>query len=185
MAIRILHLVRHGQYETENGERLTDLGRAQAEIIAGRLASMPLNRVLCSTAPRARETAAPIWRALPKTKRRPWSLLREAIPTCSRYPLLRPLERPEDHWARDLAKLDTICERLLEPPDRDREDAVVFHGNMLRALVCRALDLPVEAWWEMQIHHCSLTTLKIDPRRNRLIRFNDVGHLPSSLQTEW
>jgi broad specificity phosphatase PhoE len=65
------HLIRHGERDTPDGilagvalgVHLTERGRAQAEAIARRLASEPLDQVFSSPQERALETAAPLARA--------------------------------------------------------------------------------------------------------------------------
>jgi broad specificity phosphatase PhoE len=63
-----VHLVRHGEVHNPDGllygrlpgYRLSDRGRAQAEVVAAELASHDVTQVLSSPLERAQETAAPI-----------------------------------------------------------------------------------------------------------------------------
>jgi broad specificity phosphatase PhoE len=61
----------------------------------------------------------------------------------------------------------------------------VCHGNLIRAIVMHALELPMTKWIKLDIHHGSITTLTIrkDGHR-RLLAFNDHGHMPPSMITE-
>jgi broad specificity phosphatase PhoE len=75
-----LVLVRHAQPEWARDRTaqvdpgLTTVGREQATLAAGRLAAEEFDRILVSTATRARETAAPILQrlALTRADERPW-----------------------------------------------------------------------------------------------------------------
>ena len=58
------------------------------------------------------------------------------------------------------------------------------HGNLLRYLVCRALDLPPERWTNFEINNCGITEILIEhDGRMQLVSHNDTGHLPSYLKT--
>eukprot|EP00934_Nitzschia_sp_Nitz4_P003878 Nitzschia sp. Nitz4//scaffold159_size51929//17441//18498//NITZ4_006874-RA/size51929-augustus-gene-0.79-mRNA-1//-1//CDS//3329537559//3868//frame0 len=67
--------------------------------------------------------------------------------------------------------------------DEDVEEShefviIVCHGNIIRYLLCRALQLPPEAWLRFSTFNCSLTYLMIRPTGNVSCRMvGDVGHL--------
>jgi serine/threonine-protein phosphatase PGAM5 len=48
--------------------------------------------------------------------------------------------------------------------------------------VAQALDAPDHAWLRMLHYHCALTVIMYSPDRNRLISYNDMGHLPPSMR---
>lgn len=185
MGERVLYLVRHGQYVNSPEQRLTDLGRAQSELVADRLAGHPVSAIFTSTAPRARETTEPIVRRFPGVRVQRSRTLLECIPTGPRRPLPERLaDRPLSSWSRDLGQLESACRRFLKPTrGPDRHEVLVFHGNMIRAMVCCALRLPIGAWWDLWVDHCSITTLRIGRHRCGLTSLNDVGHLPPELVT--
>jgi serine/threonine-protein phosphatase PGAM5 len=182
---RVLHLVRHGQYVSEPQQRLTDLGRAQAALVAARLAGRPIAAIHTSTAPRALETAQTIARQFPALPLQRRHLLVECIPTGPRRPLPEALaSRPLARWSRDLKQLQSLCDRYLKPArGAEREEVLVFHGNLIRAMVCSALRLPLGAWCDMWVDHASVTTLRVGRKRSVLVGLNDVGHLPPALVT--
>ena len=69
-------------------------------------------------------------------------------------------------------------------PTRHTVDIVVCHGNVIRYFVCRALQLPPEAWLRMCTFNCSLTYLTCKPSGSVSLRLlGDVGHLPMDLVT--
>jgi len=183
---RFLHLVRHGHYDAEP-ERLTALGRSQADLLAQRLARYPIDAVISSTMPRAKETAARIHLQVPDARASAKVCLRENMPS---PPRRRP---PPDHYlALSDTKRQAMADRLErawelfgKPPLRtERHDVLVCHGNVIRAMVCRALELGPGVWDDITCpSHCSLTTLQVRAGGARLVRLNETGHLPSDMVT--
>lgn len=57
-------------------------------------------------------------------------------------------------------------------------EVIVGHGNVIRYFLCRALQLPPEAWLRLSLFNCSMTYIVIQPNgyvSARLI--GDTGHL--------
>lgn len=72
------------------------------------------------------------------------------------------------HRAND----DDDCER------RHEFEVIVCHGNVIRYFLCRALQLPPEAWLRMSTFNCSITYLVVAPNGYCSARMmGDVGHL--------
>jgi serine/threonine-protein phosphatase PGAM5 len=68
-----------------------------------------------------------------------------------------------------------------EPTETHEFEIVVCHANVIRYFLCRALQLPPEAWLRFCNFNCSLTYLTIRPTGSVSCRmFGDVGHLPYS-----
>lgn len=136
--------------------------------------------MICSDLGRATETAEIIAAALGRTRLERLAVLRECIPTGvpgSTVPL-----RVRRH-AREC--LDAIVERFFCPLPRSRHELLVCHGNLIRALVCRALGARISAWRKMDTHNGGITRLVI--RKNgsiRVVSFNDTGHLRGRLLTQ-
>ncbi|GKY92886.1 hypothetical protein MPSEU_000257700 [Mayamaea pseudoterrestris] len=58
-------------------------------------------------------------------------------------------------------------------------EIIVGHANIIRYFVCRALQLPPEAWLRMSIFNCSMTYIMIQPNGYVTVRLlGDTGHLP-------
>ena len=75
-----------------------------------------------------------------------------------------------------------------EDPDvlDTEEEYIVFvcHQNIIRYFVCRALQLPPEAWLRFRGSNCGITEIIIsDDGRVSLEKFADVGHLPVTHHT--
>lgn len=180
MGTRNLLLVRHGQYDADSGGVLTPLGREQASItgnwISTHLEGRTVDALWSSTLPRARETADIIAGALPTTpaKVRPVSVLREGI-----YSSLKGFEIPPEERSADRKRADAAYARFFRTSKSDRLDIVVCHGNLIRYLVCRAIDVPVGRWTRMNSHHCSLTRILVrDTGAIRVVSYNETAHLP-------
>jgi broad specificity phosphatase PhoE len=66
----------------------------------------------------------------------------------------------------------------------DKHELVVCHGNIIRFFVVCAIGAPMEAWVNMDINHCGITEIRVDPGGGlRLVTHNDVGHLTPDLRT--
>ncbi len=178
MGTRTLVLVRHGQYATETGGKLTPLGREQADytgrFLAGQLAKERIHALWSSTLPRARETASIVGSSLSDLKVRPVSVLREGM-----YSKVKGYEVPAEERAEDRARADAAYEKFFRTSRTDRLEIVVCHGNLIRYLVCRALHAPVLRWTRMNSSHCSLTRILVrDTGAVRVVSYNETGHLP-------
>src|SRR4029078_10415136 len=81
------------------------------------------------------------------------------------------------------AQIERALERFLVPaPDRDRAEAIVAHGNVIRYLTCRALGVPTGSWRAFGITHTGVTVIQVLPDGTRkVISYNDAGHLPPEL----
>jgi serine/threonine-protein phosphatase PGAM5 len=66
----------------------------------------------------------------------------------------------------------------------DKHDLIVCHGNVIRYFVTKVLNVDVMAWLQMTIGNCSLTIIRISSDGGmKLVSFNDLGHIPSNMQT--
>ncbi|EOD27964.1 hypothetical protein EMIHUDRAFT_73242, partial [Emiliania huxleyi CCMP1516] len=73
-----------------------------------------------------------------------------------------------------------LSPRASKPPrvSQHEYDIVVCHGNVIRYMALRALQLPPEAWLRLCTYNCSLTHLKIRPTGSvSMISLGDTGHL--------
>ncbi len=63
--------------------------------------------------------------------------------------------------------------------EEDSYDVVVCHANVIRYFVCKALQLPPEAWLRFSLPHCSITIISIRPSGTVSVRcLGDSGFLP-------
>ena len=185
MALRILLLIRHGQYHLDREHRrygqLTGLGQRQARRVGTRLAQYTIDALHCSTAPRALQTAELIASRLSGVPRKPSRLLLEGLPTV--LPGFSAEQRGRVPLHR--ARMDRAFARYFRPArGRDRIEALICHGNIIRYLLRKALDDSAHKWVRSETSHCGISAVVISPDGTiRIGSINDVGHLPRTMQT--
>lgn len=184
MGTRTIFLVRHGQYGLEDDGKLTALGREQA-LATGRwllehLGDQKIDAFWTSTLTRARETAsliASVVKTLPKV--RALGILREGM-----YSKLRGYEVPSSERLADRARADNAFSRFFRTSRTDRLELFVCHGNLIRYLVCRAIDVPASRWTRLNSNHCGMTRILVrDTGAVRVVSYNETAHLPGQMVT--
>ncbi|CAH2295624.1 serine threonine- phosphatase PGAM5, mitochondrial isoform X2 [Pelobates cultripes] len=186
-ATRHIFLVRHAQYNedgaTDSEKILTEEGRKQAEHTGKRLASLhhTFTYIIYSSMARTKETFEIIKRKLPDIENSGCDLLREGYP-------IKPVPL-SSHWKADYKffkdgpRLEAAFRKYICRADpkqaKDSYEIIVCHENVIRYIVCRALQLPPEAWKRMSLHHGSISKLVIYPDGEVLLEMlGDVGFLP-------
>lgn len=191
MAVRTIYLLRHGHYQSWDntsldGEgRLTDYGKQQAEAAAKQVSGLPLMSIHCSTLNRARETCQIVVEQFPQQECVHSEILREGIPAIPpRWEDYLKGYPPED-LVMDRARADQAFESYFIPPDdSDMHELIVAHGNLIRYLVCRVLEVDIGSWGYMDVDHCSLTEIRISANGwTKLVSLNDTSHIPAHLVT--
>nr|XP_045015658.1 serine/threonine-protein phosphatase PGAM5, mitochondrial-like [Jaculus jaculus] len=187
-ATRHLFLVRHAQYRGrgagDSGGALTPLGRQQAELTGLRLASLGFrfDRLVHSSMSRAVETSDIIGRHLPGVPRAGTDLLREAAPARPDPPPARG--KPEaGRCCQDAARMEaafrSYIHRAEAGQEEDSYEILVGHANVIRYMVCRALQFPPEGWLRLSLNHGSITHLLIRPNGLVALRtLGDTGFMP-------
>jgi serine/threonine-protein phosphatase PGAM5 len=194
------------------GNGLTELGREQAERTAERLRALPIDIIHHSTLRRAAETATIIATPFPDVPLRPARLLHECIPCLptafvewytgqaagssegSQHRIPAEFGQWMNLWSADtewsviqqgMAQARRAFEKYFIPTHRaERHEVLVCHGNILRYFVCRALQVPGEAWIHTDVHNCGISEIEIESDgRVLLISHNDTGHLPYPMRT--
>lgn len=204
---RQIILVRHGQYRNESNKEvgdeervLTTLGEAQARATGKFLRAALLDRegsnifvadtvsrVYVSELTRAKQTAALIAEELfpsgvDGVLEHPDKLLNERFP-CDPTP---PYPAKRAKRKNIVAAEEAFLKHFHRPAcgSQPTVELMVGHGNMIRYFVCRALQLPPEAWLRFAVPHCSVTLLHIRwDGTVKLVAFGSFGHLPPSMQT--
>lgn len=193
-ATRHLILIRHVQYnldgKTDDEKRLTILGCDQAEATGQRIASLklPLTYVVSSTMTRAIETADLIRPYLPTDIS---SLPNDPI-LCEGAPFPpepRSSWKPETYYHVDGSRIEAAFRKYFHRAELDQQEdsfeVIVCHANVIRYFVCRALQLPPEAWLRISLKHGSMTWVTIRPDGRTSIRsLGEAGHMnPNQLTT--
>lgn len=190
MEIQVLHtawLLRHGQESLERpkplGGYLTELGREQAELTAQRMADYPLTRIVASTLHRAAETAQIVAARHPHIEIEYSEDLWECVPSLPAGQEILFADPSPAEFNRCRQKLDRAFDRYFRAEERGTT-LLVAHGTVIRYLICRVLDMPVDAWARFDLFNCSLA--RVDRKSvlgQQLTGFNDVGHLPPEIWT--
>lgn len=194
--------VRHAQAaeagSSAGGASLTDVGRQQAELTARHVAGHfpEVLAVYHSGAPEARRTAEILSGSLAKAQRGQQAILPVSFPLLEEGVPLVPdpvpahfHAPPEAELAEELARAEEAFYTLIwrptgEEPGRITTEVVVSHGNIIRYLVCRALQLSPRAWTRLATHNGAVTWLQIESDGRVVLReFGSVGHLPAELVT--
>lgn len=184
MASRTIDFVRHGAYRDDDG-LLTAVGIAQVELLAARYrAEGGPTELWASPLPRARHTAEILGQAL-DLKPRSVADLAEGVPTVG-TDLAKVLgEADRANLQETTVRFERVLKRVRRGARGDDKHLVLAcHGNVARYLWLRTLGIDPPCWWSLHIHHASVSRVVVTPRGVHGVRFNDVGHLPASLQSE-
>ena len=194
-------LIRHGQYDMSHKADelrvLTTLGRQQAELTGARLRELldghkiyPPKTVYYSTMQRATETYNIIKPYLPAMAQhclKPCSMITEGAVARPEPP--KPRWQPSDEsFAKDGLRVEAAFAQYFHRADERETDSystvLVCHGNVIRYLVMRALQLPESAWLRTGVYNASITILEIQANGNVSLRcMSDAGHMPPSAIT--
>ncbi|XP_063171481.1 serine/threonine-protein phosphatase PGAM5, mitochondrial isoform X4 [Candoia aspera] len=185
-ATRHIFLIRHSQYNLDGQQDkdriLTKLGREQAELTGKRLASLGLkfDKIVHSSMARATETTNIISKHLPGVAKLSTDLLREGAP-------IEP-NPPSCHWKpeayyEDGARIEAAFRNYIHRADSKQEEdsyeIFVCHANVIRYIVCRALQFPPEGWLRISLNNGSITHLVIRPNGRVALRvLGDTGFMP-------
>lgn len=197
-----LILVRHGASSAEKTPRyfghsdlpLTVEGERQAERLRARLAGERLDFAFASDLARCLATAETIVRGRGLVVW-PRGELREIhfgrFEGLSYAEIERQFSGAAEYWKPGNAdrpfpggeSVAMLAERVAsfaaeaEALPAEATALVVAHGGPLKLLICRALGLPAERWWQLRLDLASLSVLDLYPEGSVLSRLNDTSHL--------
>jgi serine/threonine-protein phosphatase PGAM5 len=100
-----------------------------------------------------------------------------------------PSEPPISEWCeeyeyyKDSSRIEAGFREFIHRADPDQEgeshDVIVCHANVIRYYVCRALQIPPEAWLRISLQHGSITKLVCRPSGRVSIHvLGDHGFMP-------
>ena len=189
---RTIYLIRHGEYNIDDerdafvGKELTPLGVAQARLLSTRLKSMSVNfnSLISSTMARARQTAMVINQKFPELELVQEELICECTPPTWREDIMAGVDTTEKEQC--VAHIERAFNKYFVPSqdEKERHDLIVCHGNVIRYLVTKVLNVDSMSWLQMSITNCSLTIVRINPDgRMKLDTFSDYGHVPENMRT--
>ena len=189
---RTIYLIRHGEYNIDDerdafvGKELTPLGVAQARLLSTRLKSMSVkfNSLISSTMTRAIQTAMVINQEFPELGFIQDSLIYECTPPTWREDVMA--DESESELINCKENIEQAFKKYFvpSPDENDRHDLIVCHGNVIRYLVAKVLNVDTMSWLQMSITNCSLTIVRINPDgRMKLDTFSDYGHIHENMRT--
>jgi broad specificity phosphatase PhoE len=191
MTQRTLYFIEHAEYESGvhatdgRGGGLTALGREQAARTADRLQALPISMIHHSPLQRAVETASIIAARFPTVPLRQSPLLRECFPSIppvwnARYAHISTAQRVRDRRQAQRAFI-AFCRPC---PGVARYELVVCHANLIRSIVCRAVQAPLDTWIYIDVFHCGISVIAVDASGQiTLVAHNDTGHLPDAFDS--
>jgi probable phosphomutase (TIGR03848 family) len=197
-----LLLIRHGANDAQKegvltgwtpGVHLNEIGRAQVQALAQRLAPVDLAAVYASPLERTLETAEAVaaphelpvvvredlgevrigrWTGEPLEKVRKRRLWRKVqfVPSVMRFP---GGESFREVQARAVAELERVCAKHPK-----QTVAVVSHADVIKAAVAYYIGLPLDLFQRLVIAPASLTVLELGGLMPHLLCLNDISHLP-------
>lgn len=188
--------VRHAQPEAGDSEggskHLTRKGMHQAELTGQRLQALfgSVGAIYHSGSGEAEATVKVLRGYMGKDcVVRESALFAEGLPT---IPSPRPAALgvvSDEELLCDSSRAEGAFRALMwrptgECPEKASVEVVVGHGNVIRYLTCRAVQLPPTAWSRLAAYHCAVTWLDLDCEGDVMLReFGGVGHLPPELVT--
>lgn len=174
---------------------LSDMGRRNARLVASRLATSGVERLLTSPLKRARETAEIIGSVI--------AVRAEVAPELHEMCFGAFEGRSHDEiealspgfkkaWrdnpatvvfpgGESLAELEARCTRFVKKAINEGEHArtiaFVSHGQVIRTLLCWALGLGQNARNRFTVQCGSISIIEMDGSRVKVISLNETGHL--------
>lgn len=181
----LLLLVRHGTTSTTGrllpgrapGLHLNDVGRAEAEAVAERIAAREVDAVFASPLERTQETARPIGERLDREIRTEPGLTEcdfgdwtgKALAELATLPEWSQVQRSPSTFrfpgGESFAEMDERVASAVESlRERHRGGTVVAvsHADPIRIYLARALGMPLDAMQRLSVRPCSVSAVLLD-----------------------
>ncbi|MCQ4084140.1 MSMEG_4193 family putative phosphomutase [Streptomyces sp. RB6PN25] len=182
------------------GIALDEHGRGQAEVLAARLAELPLAAVVTSPLQRCQETVRPLLEARPElpvhtdervgecrygdwTGRKLTELADEPLwQTVQQHPSAAVFPGPDGESVRAMQAraVDAIRDwnaRIEQEHGPDALYLVCSHGDIIKSVAADALGLHLDLFQRLSVEPCSVTAIRFTPLRPFLVRLGDTGEL--------
>jgi broad specificity phosphatase PhoE len=200
----LIHLMRHGQFDADEGHRtdgyvdpqLSALGIEQAKALAGRLhRHHPIDALYTSDLRRTIQTATIVAQALgiePRIEPRfreiyrgvleekSWEQIEREYPDFYREWIKREIDvpYPNGESGREVwLRAGTALDEITQSHNGDI--GIITHGGTIMILLSGCLGLDMAKRRGFRIDTCSLTTIEFDQFAHRftVVRVNDTSHL--------
>ena len=175
--MKSIFLVRHGETEANrtgylqgwSNNPLDDTGFKQARALAVRAEHLPLTAIYVSDLIRTHQTAEPLaalkgltpieepgFREISfgKYDGQSFAKIKEEEPDILDQLFTRPAEAQVGAQESILAAQQRgwqAFSRIMEQQEEDTLSMVVSHGGLIRLLICKILDMPVDAMWRLSV----------------------------------
>ncbi len=178
-----LILVRHGHkggppVEGLRGPSLLPQGHRQAQCLARRFASLPLDQIYCSDMARAYQTAEPIHALRPEV---PFEVMPELREVAGQHLPGRPVGRTKEVRQRMAQERDAVgrfIQRLRHDHRPGQVVLAVVHGNLIRLLVPTLAGIPPRRSVPISTNNSSVTLLSlVEGKPPRIQLANCTRHL--------
>lgn len=174
------------------GHSLSDEGRAQAQQLAYRLASVKLDAIYASPLERALETAQPFAESRQLTLQllegfneidfgawagRTFDSLQDDV-AWQQWNAFRSFSQPSDGEMMMLAQARAVhALYCLHQRHHDGVIAIVSHADILKAVLAYFLGMPVDLFRRLEIDLASVSVVRIDDEDVRVLCLNHTGEL--------
>ena len=190
MAKKIIILVRHGQFHKATDKQLeclTTLGRKQAQYAGKRLREIKISKIIHSTMPRAVETATIIKKVLGfKKSFTACESLCECVPGFPKKLRKKHGFTDAKKIKKDIAQAEQAYKKYFSKPRKNSVEVLVCHGNVIRYLVSRVLEVDPLIWRKLDIQQCGISVVELRSAGTNpkvVLSHNDVGHIPFKERT--
>ena len=200
----VIYLVRHA-HSTANGAGvlagrdnsvgLSELGLAQAELLATRLEALGIKRIARSPLKRCRQTIAPLIRAQKNKTRAPQPIVDSRViemnyGSWSGKSLKSLAKKPL--WSAIQSKPSTVTfpdgESFLEMSARANSafveyskpgsvTCIVSHGDVIKAILAAQLGLSIDSLQKFSVDPASISAIAVSGSSSFLLYANDTSHL--------
>lgn len=196
-----LYLIRHGQTDWNLAQRfqgqsdipLNEIGRRQANALAGRLSSQPFDVAYSSDLQRALETANIIVRDRLEIKEdvrlremnfgdwegATYNRIKEEYPdalTTWEDDVYKNAPPNGETLEQLVIRAQSVLKDILENW-KDKTVLLVAHGGVLQSLICLALNLSPTMYWQFHVSPASLSEISFYPAGAIVNLLNDTAHL--------
>ncbi len=195
-----IHIIRHASTKYNTMRRwqgridlpLDEIGIRQAQALALRFASIPVDRIYSSPLKRARQTAEEIAKVHGLEVEVVEDLIESDLSLWEGLPadkVKKEFKKEYKEWATNpdaeiegVESVRSVYERTKRALERiyelgGEEIVVVTHAIVVRAAVCYVMKMPLESFREFVVHNASVTTALIKDGWWRIYSLNDTSHL--------
>ncbi len=172
-------LLRHGEAKKIGEDTiLTKKGNTEAKALAKKLQNIKIDTIFVSNLTRAQET---LQHYLNLLENKPEVITTEKLKEIYRVILGGPIKEgtPKEREEKDKQRADEIYEELLK---QEGTTAVFTHGNIIRYLLAKAMDIQYKnIWTKLFLNTGSISV--IEKTKENLVRVNAINlidHLPKA-----